>query len=170
MAKRGDSELGKSISNIVKFAKKHPLFLWLRQILEVQNRNINDFCKTQEFYARRNGFFPLSTFHFSNCYCGVVPCKTNLTQPVPFTNLRRKPQILCDVPWRRVTCGTFGVLSFRKPWGLQREKSIAMIFVKSVDNFSIIGNFGGFQLLGPRVAPNIINPTKKHLIYLVGIL
>lgn len=32
------------------------------------------------------------------------------------------PQILCDVPWRRVTCGTFGVLSFRNP-GAFREKS-----------------------------------------------
>ena len=85
------------------------------------------FAKLKNFMQEEmvSSHFPPSIFpYFSNCYLGVVPCKTNLTQPVAVRpNLRRKPQILCDVPWRRVTCGTFGVLSFSQTLGAFREKS-----------------------------------------------
>lgn len=100
------------------------------------------FAKLKNFMQEEmvSSHFPPSIFpYFSNCYrvlwCHVRQISPN---PVPFdpNPTWPKPQILCDVPWRRVTCGTFGVLSFRKPWGFSREKkSIAIFWAKSVANF-----------------------------------
>ena len=137
------------------------------------------FAKLKNFMQEEmvSSHFPPSIFpYFSNCYLGVVPCKTNLTQPVPFDQTyvtqtyveNRRFCATCPGGGWPVARLEFSV--FRKPWGFP-ERKVHSNEGREIGGFKLNHRENGwFSTFGIGWPPNIINPTKKHLIYLVGIL